>query len=82
MLLLRHEHIAKKYMAENRSLASHTIEEMSTTKSGVLRGLWQFPSAALSEENASFASFLAESQDSRVRNVTLGTEPSHLVAAF
>lgn len=69
-------------IAGNRSLASHTIEMASTTKSGVLKGLWQFPSAALSEENASFASFWQRVKDSRVRNAILGTEPSHFVAAF
>lgn len=54
--LLRHEHIAKKCIAENRSLASHTIEVTSITKSEVLKGLWQFSLAALCEGNASFAS--------------------------
>lgn len=54
--LLRHEHIAKECIAENRSLASHTIEVTSITKSEVLKGLWQFSLAALCEGNASFAS--------------------------
>lgn len=70
VLLFRHEHTAKKCIAENRSLASHSIEMTSTTESGVLKGLRQFSLAALSEGNASFASFWQ-----RVRTAVWGMLP-------